>query len=77
MPNSTTTTTALAATAPAALAKVLRQRNNVNAAKFFAAGMAGIMTIFIILNWTRFLFKHYCQGRESSGVLDVPIKISR
>jgi hypothetical protein len=77
MRNSTTTTTASAATAPAALAKVLRQRNNVNAAKFFAAGMAGIMTIFIVLNWTKFLFKHYCQERECSGDLDAPIKISR
>jgi hypothetical protein len=77
MPNSTTTAAASAATAPAALAKVLRQRNNVNAAKFFAAGMAGIMTIFIVLNWTKFLFKHYCQGRGSSGILDAPIKISR
>jgi hypothetical protein len=33
-----------------ALAKVLRQRNNEDSAKFLAIGMAGIMVVFLILN---------------------------
>jgi len=67
-----------AAAAAAAKAKALRQRNNENAARFFAAGMAGMMVMFIFFHWARFLFKRYQLRRGSStSFLRVSVGISR
>lgn len=59
-------------------AKTARQRNNENTAKFFAAGMCGMIFLFILFHWTRFLFKRY--GRQKtriSRLLDIPRRIAR
>jgi len=77
MPNATTTAAA-AAKDKTALAKVIRQRNNENTAKFFAAGMAGLIVLFMIFHWTRLVFKRYeLKKKESLGVFKVPVALSR
>ena len=69
--------TETAAKAKAALAKVLRQKNNENTVKFFAAGMVGMMALFIIFHWTRVVFKKYESKRGKSTALRVPVAITR
>ena len=70
-------TAAVNAKAAAALVKVLRQKNNENTAKFFAAGMAGILLISCISHWTRVAFKHHEVKVGQVGVLKTPVAISR
>jgi cyanate permease len=71
-------TAAVNAKAAAALVKVLRQKNNENTAKFFAAGIAGIILISWILHWTRVAFKHHeVKVGQEVGVLKSPVAISR
>jgi putative effector of murein hydrolase len=73
----TTGTTASAAKAQAALAKELRQRNNENTAKFFVAGMASMILLFMIFHWTRFVYKKYESKNGTVTALTVPIAITR
>jgi hypothetical protein len=68
---------AAAAKAKAALAKALRQKNNENTPKFFAAGIVGLIFLFMVFHWARFVFKHYGSKNGSSGLLKVPVRISR
>lgn len=81
MPNATTIATAAAAKADKvakAKAKVLRQRNNENSTKFFAAAMVGIMVIFILFHWTRIAFKTYERRRSGKATfLKFPVRITR
>jgi len=49
-----------------AFAKKIRQLNNENAAKFFAAGMLAMISLFIISHWTRYLYKRI-QPKQTSG----------
>jgi hypothetical protein len=71
-------TAAVNAKAAAALVKVLRQKNNENTAKFFAAGMAGIILISWILHWTGVAFKHHeVKVGQEVGILKSPVAISR
>lgn len=66
------------AKAKTALAKLLRQKNNENSAKFFAAGMVGLIVLFMIFHWTRIFFKRYESRTSGSiGPLEVPVRISR
>jgi len=72
------TEVAAAAKAKTALVKVLRQRNNENTAKFFAAGMAGMMVLFMIFHWTRVVFKRYeSRKSESISLSRIPVSLSR
>jgi hypothetical protein len=48
-----TAAAAAQAKAKQALAKALKQRNNENTVKFFAAGMASMMVLFIVFNSIR------------------------
>ncbi|TVY94022.1 Ferric/cupric reductase transmembrane component [Lachnellula willkommii] len=76
MPKATAAAAAKAAKAKAK--KLLRQRNNENSAKFFAAAMAGIMVLFILFHWTRIAYKTY--ERRSSGkaaFLKFPVRVTR
>jgi hypothetical protein len=68
---------AKAAKVKAALAKLIRQRDNENTAKFFAAGMVGIMILFMMFHWTRFVIKRHESKNKSIGLLRVPVRISR
>lgn len=80
MPSSTITVAAAgdaASKAKITLAKALRQRNNENTAKFFAAGMAGMVLICILFHWSRFAFAHYGLRARRSGFLHSPRKFSR
>jgi hypothetical protein len=72
-----TETAAKAAKAKVALAKVLRQKNNENTAKFFAAGMVGMMVLFMIFHWTRFVFKKYEPKKGKPVALRIPVAITR
>ncbi len=72
-----TATAAAASKAAKALAKVLRQKNNENTAKFLAAGVAGMMVLFIIFHWTRSAFKSYESKKGRVTALRVPIAITR
>ena len=76
MENATETATK-AAKAKATLAKVLRQKDNENTAKFFAAGMAGMMVLFMIFHWTRSVYKKYESKKGSPTALRVPVAITR
>ncbi|TVY20703.1 Ferric/cupric reductase transmembrane component 2 [Lachnellula arida] len=76
MPKATAAAAAKAAKAKAK--KLLRQRNNENSAKFFAAAMVGIMVLFILFHWTRIAYKTY--ERRSSGkatFLKFPVRVTR
>jgi hypothetical protein len=76
MANGTTTPAAQASAAAAAKAKALkaaqkalRYSNNLDVAKYFAVGMAGIMALFIISHWTRFAYnKSHGPKRGDSKV---------
>jgi hypothetical protein len=68
---------AKAAKAKVALAKLIRQRNNENTAKSFAAGMVGMMILFMIFHWTRFVYKRYGSKSRSIALLRMPVGISR
>lgn len=62
----------------ATISKALRQKNNENTAKFFAAGICGMIFLFILFHWARFLFTHY--GRRRAGIsrlVDLPRRITR
>ena len=64
--------------AQAALAKALRQANNENATKFFAAGMAGVIFLFITFHWGRLPLALYYQRRARRiGSLELLVRISR
>ena len=52
-----------------ALAKKIRQLNNEKAAKFFAAGMVAMISLFIIFHWTRYLYKRTLSKRTSGNSL--------
>ncbi|RDW91122.1 hypothetical protein BP5796_02287 [Coleophoma crateriformis] len=61
-----------------ALAKVLRQRNNVNSVKFLAAGSVGVMFLFIVFHWTRIFFKRYQAKKAGNGaLLKGPVAVTR
>ncbi|TVY49572.1 Ferric/cupric reductase transmembrane component, partial [Lachnellula occidentalis] len=80
MPNATATAAAEAKAAKAKaakLVKILRQRNNENSAKFFAAAMAGIMVLFILFHWTRIAFKTYERRSGKATFLQFPVRITR
>lgn len=72
-----TTSAAAAKKSKAALAKILRQRNNENTPKFFAAGIVGMIVIFMIFHWSRFFIKRSESKGVSSGPLRVAASISR
>ena len=65
------------AKAKAALAKVLRQKNNENAAKFFAAGMVGMIFLFMIFHGTRYFVKKYESKNGTIPALRGPVAITR
>jgi hypothetical protein len=56
MPN-TTETAAKAVQDEEILAQIVSSKGNENPAKFFAAGMLGIIALFMIFHWTRHIFK--------------------
>jgi hypothetical protein len=64
--------------AKAASSRTLRQANNENSAKVFAAGMAGMIFLFILFHWSRFVFTR-CGLRRArgSGFLEFLRRISR
>lgn len=67
-----------AAKAKAGQSKAVRQINNENTAKFFAAGMCGMIFLFILFHWSRLIFKRYgTQRRKVSRFLDVPRRAAR
>ena len=68
---------AKAAKTKATLAKVLRQKNNENTAKFFASGMVGMMMLFMIFHWTRFILKKYESKKGKPTTLKTPVAITR
>jgi hypothetical protein len=59
-------------------AKALRNANNEDTAKYFAAGMVGIMAFFTVFHWIRFCNKRYSsKGSSNSKVLGWPIAFTR
>ncbi|KAL3417212.1 ferric reductase like transmembrane component [Phlyctema vagabunda] len=70
--------TAQAAAKKKALAKKLRLINNVNSTKYFAAGMAALVTLFIVFHWTRYFYKKI-ESRKvvNNKLLKVPLAITR
>lgn len=50
-------------------AKALRQVKNEDTAKYFAVGMVGIMALFMINHWMRFLYT-YNKSYVSNGSND-------
>jgi hypothetical protein len=54
------------------------QQNNENTAKYFAAGMMGLVVVFMIGNWTRVAFKRYESKKKGRiGLLKVLVGVSR
>ena len=82
MANATAAAAAAQKAKKTALAKQLRQLNNVKSAEYFTAGVVAMMTIYIISHWTRVLFKRYhanCNGERSpsmKGVVSVTRSVS-
>lgn len=72
-----TETAAKVTKAKLALAKALRQKNNENTAGFFAAGMVGMILLFMIFHWTRYLFKRYETEKGNATALRIPAAIAR
>jgi len=69
---------AAAVKAKTAAAKVLRQKNNENTAKFLALGVAGIMILFVIFHWTHIFYNRYgTRQTRSSSVLRFPTAVTR
>jgi len=76
--NMANNTAAADAKAKTALAKALRQVNNENSAKFFAAGMAGMIFLFTVFHWSRFALRHYELRRARRvSLLKIPVRVSR
>ena len=72
------TSAAAAGKAKTAAAKVLRQKNNEDTAKFLALGMVGIMILFMILHLTRVFYNRYAiRQSRSSNLLRFPIAFTR
>ena len=72
-----TKTAAKAVKAKAALAKVLRQKNNENTAGFFTVGIVGMIILFMIFHWTRYVFNKYKSNNGNPTALRVPFTIAR
>lgn len=66
--NATANAAAAAAAKKQQLARAISQMNNVNAAKYFTAAMAGFILLFTISHWTRLLYSRYASKsvKESS-----------
>ncbi|CZR52291.1 related to ferric-chelate reductase [Phialocephala subalpina] len=61
-----------------AISKKLRQRNNENAAKYFASAFCGFIALFIIFHWTRLLYKRCgLSKKRTGGVLKLPVAFTR
>jgi hypothetical protein len=76
MPNATETAVK-AAKAKAALAKVLRQKNNENAAGFFTVGIVGMIILFMIFHCIRYVFNNCKSKKGNPTALRVPFTIAR
>jgi hypothetical protein len=57
--------------------KYFAKRINENTAKFFASGMVGMMVLFMIFHWTRFIFKKYESKKGKPAALRTPVAITR
>jgi hypothetical protein len=73
-----TASAAAAAKAKTALATVIRQKNNENAAKFFAVGIVGMIVLFMVFHWSIVFLKLYeLKKNQSLSFLRLPARLSR
>jgi hypothetical protein len=60
----------------AAMAKA--QKLNENTAKYFAAGVLGMVLIFTISHWSRFIYSRYAsKGVRKSGLMRLQVSVAR
>jgi hypothetical protein len=57
--------------AAAAYARALRQKNNENAAKYFAISIAGLIVIFSIIHWIELTFLHRKAKKDGPKIKKV------
>lgn len=67
------------AAAAARAAKMARQRLfSERAAKYYAAGIVGMIAIFALFHWTRYLYSRYASKKlKKSGIMKGQISIVR
>lgn len=60
----------------AAMAKA--QSLNEDTAKYFAAGVLGMVLIFTIAHWSRFMYSRYAsKGVKNSGLMRLQVSVAR
>lgn len=73
--------TAIAAAAMAKklmAARALQQHYNENTAKYYAAAMAGVIVLFTIFHWSRFLYCRFAtRGLKDSSVMKAQVSVAR
>ncbi|TVY78529.1 Ferric/cupric reductase transmembrane component [Lachnellula suecica] len=58
--------------------RALQQKNNENVAKYFAAAMAGVIIMFTIFHWSRFLYSRYAtKGLKESKIMRAQVSAAR
>jgi hypothetical protein len=69
---------AAAAAKKAAASRVLQLRNNVKVTKYYAAAMAGVIIMFTIFHWSRFLYSRYAsKGLKKSKIMKAQVSVAR
>lgn len=76
MPNATSP--AGAAKAKQAAAKALRLARNEDVTKYFVAGVCGVILLFALFHWTRFLYEKFnLKSGSASGAPGMLVSLTR
>jgi N-acetylglutamate synthase/N-acetylornithine aminotransferase len=78
MPNSTTGAAGAAARAKQMAAMAKSQALNESTAKYFATGVLGMVLIFTIAHWSRFMYSRFAsKGVRNSGLMKLQVSVAR
>jgi len=78
-PSSNSTAIAAAAATKKSMAvRALQLRNNEKTAKYYAAAMAGLIMVFTLFHWSRFLYSRYAtKGPRKSKFMKAQVSLAR
>ncbi|TVY92228.1 Ferric/cupric reductase transmembrane component, partial [Lachnellula willkommii] len=67
-----------AAAKQAMAVRAVQQRNNEKTAKYYAAAMAGLIIVFTLFHWSRFLYSRYAtKGLRKSKFIKAQVSLAR